>query len=123
MKSIMILLTAILGLGVTAWALNDNKAKEVKEVANNTTLTYELWDFTGTDPNNPEHYTRAAQQETCLGSAKICQVLAPVDADDPTGNIPDFSENASGMPPGNSVLSRIQAAVSGGANETATKKN
>lgn len=116
----------MLGLIFTSQAGEIDPLKKDKKVTTAkkavVVLDYVHWDFTGTDPLNPEHYERADQPANCQLGSQICQVQAPEDTDDPTGNTPDFSADAPGMS-GTSVLSRINAAVSGSPNETATKKD
>ncbi|MFD2557084.1 hypothetical protein [Sphingobacterium tabacisoli] len=124
MRTIMILFTIILGMGVTAWALNDNKAIEVKEVSNSTTLTYELWDFVGApnpadnDPTDPTQYVQADPNKPCLGGSKVCQIYAPADPSAVGTARPDMQEDAFGHT-GTTVEQRINAVFpSNSTNET-----
>lgn len=75
MKRIMILLTAILGMGFAAWALNDNKAIEVKEVAKVvTTDTY--FEFVGL-PGEEDDITKwqaTTNELGCGGANKACKI-------------------------------------------------
>lgn len=124
MRTIMILFTIILGMGVTAWALNDNKAIEVKEVANSTLLTYELWDFVGApnpadnDPTDPTQYVQADPNKTCSPGLKVCQIYAPADPAAVGTARPDMQEDAFGHT-GTTVEQRINAVFpSNSTNET-----
>lgn len=130
MKSIMILLTALLGLGVTAWALNDNKAKDLNASAlgaNEANQTEVFWDYNGSRPLNstdhvlPEKYSYAANQNLdCDKNTAFCQIKAPVLPGSSPAQ-PDLG--APSTVPGQSIQDRIEDAQLNGPNETVTMKN
>ncbi|WP_164112358.1 MULTISPECIES: hypothetical protein [Sphingobacterium] len=123
----MALAALAIALSLTFMSFTEETNK--KEVSSTVTLTDQYWDFVGSgdplipnDRENPEHYQLATEDPGCDGSQEICQVKAPADlVADPSGNTPDFTANVTG--PNQSVLLRIQNAMSSGANETATLKN
>ncbi|WP_144062728.1 hypothetical protein [Sphingobacterium paucimobilis] len=126
----MILLTAILGLGVTAWALNDNKAIDSTvnlHDADEASQTEVFWDYNGSRPLNstdhilPEKYSYAANQNLgCDQSTAFCQIKAPVLAGSSPAQ-PDLS--APSTIPGQNIQDRIEDAQLNGPNETVTMKN
>lgn len=130
MRSIMILLTALLGLGVTAWALNDNKAKDLNVSAlgaHEANQTEVFWDYNGSRPLNstdhvlPEKYSYAANQNLdCDQFTAFCQIKAPVLPGSSPAQ-PDLS--APSTVPGQSIQDRIEDAQVNGPNETVTMKN
>ncbi len=111
MRSIMFLFTIILGMGVTAWALNDNKATEqvLQEI-----LEKKEWHFNGApDPlnnniENPAQYSQFAS-ESCDGVEEtVCKINAP--ALPSNSGQPDLNAIVTGT--GQTVKQRIALALS-----------
>lgn len=126
-KFAMALGVLAIAASLTFMSFTDGTNKD--EVSSKVILTDQYWDFVGSgtpsipnDRENPDHYQLAAENPNCDGSQEICQVKAPADlVADPSGNTPDFNATVTG--PNQSVLLRIQNAMSSGANETATLKD
>lgn len=75
MRTIMILFTIILGMGVTAWALNDNKAIEGKAVAKVvTTDTY--FEFVGLpgEEGDISKWQATTNSSGCGGFDRACKI-------------------------------------------------
>lgn len=68
-----------------------------KPVENKTINDFEHWDFVGPgssgieNPLDPSQYELADDAEPCLGSGKVCQILAPIDSSNPAVERPDLN--------------------------------
>jgi len=119
----------LIAMVIAAFSISLMSFKTIKSTTQfSSSIEEEYWNFTGSgtpsvpdDRTNPHHYTLSSVSDECDGSEEICQVKAPADPTDPTGNTPDFEAL---VPSANeSVLERIEDAMQNGANETATLKD